>query len=514
MDFLFFVNPDLGFLEMGGFYKTTNGGINWVNTGHFYPYDILFENMNIGYMLAPDTTNTLFKTTDGGSTWDYLFKGPPFHLAVRTFVDLEKINNTFYIAARGGGGLFKSTNGGANFQDISKYEIVSALNSIDFINESTGFTGGSRIGILQTTNGGTNWFDNQSFKSITAYYNRFILKIQFLNQNTGWLLSDTGFFKTINSGNNWFYFPTIIYKPQRFFYINSNTGWVTKDTSFSDSNFIASNFTSLYQTTNNGVNFAFKGFLRTSGSSDIKFFDSLYGYICCESFFKDTCLFRTTNGGKTWQGVPLGRVSSIDIINRDIAFLTQGRRIFKTTNKGNNWIKVDSSYYWTKIKFINDKTGFVTGDDKNVFYTTNSGINWIYSNIGSNNSLFDIYFNNQGLGIIVGNYGKIYKTTNYGGIVSIINQNEIIPEKYNLEQNYPNPFNPSTTIKYFLPKNEFVTIRMYDILGKDIITLLNEYKHAGNYSVTFHGNNFASGIYFYKIQAGYFVSVKCMVLVK
>ena len=83
---------------------------------------------------------------------------------------------------------------------------------------------------------------------------------------------------------------------------------------------------------------------------------------------------------------------------------------------------------------------------------------------------------------------------------------------YHIEQNYPNPFNPTTKINYKIPKTSFVTIKFYDVLGKEITTLVNEEKHAGNYQVDFDGRNLTSGVYFYKFQAGSFVETKKMVL--
>ncbi len=97
-----------------------------------------------------------------------------------------------------------------------------------------------------------------------------------------------------------------------------------------------------------------------------------------------------------------------------------------------------------------------------------------------------------------------------------------IPTVFKLHQNYPNPFNPSATIKYDLPKDTKVTIKIYDILGREIRTLVNEFKQAGYYQAIFDGTNFASGVYFYRIEAGNpgsksgtsFVDSKKMVLVK
>ena len=90
----------------------------------------------------------------------------------------------------------------------------------------------------------------------------------------------------------------------------------------------------------------------------------------------------------------------------------------------------------------------------------------------------------------------------------------ISPNSYNLAQNYPNPFNPVTTIKYSIPTSEFVTVKVYDVLGNQIETLVDEYKLGGSYEVNFDASNLSSGVYFYKIQAGEYINVKKMILLR
>jgi len=97
--------------------------------------------------------------------------------------------------------------------------------------------------------------------------------------------------------------------------------------------------------------------------------------------------------------------------------------------------------------------------------------------------------------------------------VSVKDEN-IEPKSYKLMQNYPNPFNPSTTIQYSIQKESFITLKVYDVLGKQIATLVSERKAAGNYSVDFNSSNLPSGVYFYRMQAGNFVSTKKFVLLK
>jgi hypothetical protein len=90
----------------------------------------------------------------------------------------------------------------------------------------------------------------------------------------------------------------------------------------------------------------------------------------------------------------------------------------------------------------------------------------------------------------------------------------IIPVEYNLYQNYPNPFNPSTKIKFDIPKTGFVSLKVYDITGKEISKLVDNELSASQYEVEWNGANFASGIYFYRLQTKDFVKVQRMILTK
>jgi photosystem II stability/assembly factor-like uncharacterized protein len=97
---------------------------------------------------------------------------------------------------------------------------------------------------------------------------------------------------------------------------------------------------------------------------------------------------------------------------------------------------------------------------------------------------------------------------------SLFDEEEIIPTEFKLFQNYPNPFNPITTLKYSIAKQSNVAIIIYDVLGREVTTLVNEEKPIGNYTVEFNAGNLSSGIYFYRIHAGSFVDTKKMILIK
>ena len=95
-----------------------------------------------------------------------------------------------------------------------------------------------------------------------------------------------------------------------------------------------------------------------------------------------------------------------------------------------------------------------------------------------------------------------------------VDENTSFPISFTLKQNYPNPFNPTTEIKYQLSENTLVMLRVFDVLGREVATVVNEQKPAGNYTTTFNAAGLASGIYFYRLDAGSFTQTKKMVLMK
>ena len=99
-------------------------------------------------------------------------------------------------------------------------------------------------------------------------------------------------------------------------------------------------------------------------------------------------------------------------------------------------------------------------------------------------------------------------------LVGIEPISNIIPDKFELKQNYPNPFNPNTTIEFSIPKNSFVKLAVYDALGREVNSLLNNELKAGEYSINFSAADLASGTYYYKLISGELVQTKKMILVK
>ncbi|MFO7524291.1 MAG: T9SS type A sorting domain-containing protein, partial [Ignavibacteriaceae bacterium] len=121
-----------------------------------------------------------------------------------------------------------------------------------------------------------------------------------------------------------------------------------------------------------------------------------------------------------------------------------------------------------------------------------------------------------------GNYQYRLKQIDFDGTFEYSKVAEVeigLPTRFVLEQNYPNPFNPSTKIEYSIPnaatgQTLSVTLKVYDVIGNEVTTLVDEYKTAGIYEVEFDASQLSSGIYFYKLSAGSFISTKKMILIK
>ena len=181
----------------------------------------------------------------------------------------------------------------------------------------------------------------------------------------------------------------------------------------------------------------------------------------------------------------------------------------KITNdqNGNQILQLDQ--IWNGVVWENSIRRFFTFDDLDYTLTTFcdlwNGSLWISGDgdiIVENPDGYSVAFLNTN------NVSIYYKTT------LVVDELNNFIDNYNLAQNYPNPFNPVTTIRYQIPKDGLVTLKIYDILGSEVETLLNEEKVAGKYEVNFNATNLASGVYIYCLNVNNYVNVKKMMLLK
>ncbi|MDR3669134.1 MAG: SBBP repeat-containing protein [Ignavibacteriaceae bacterium] len=225
-----------------------------------------------------------------------------------------------------------------------------------------------------------------------------------------------------------------------------------------------------------------------------------------------------------------GNGISVDILGNIYAtgfftLISVGRSYQSTfvTKINNNPLPVELSSFTYKLmgNSVNLKWITQTEINNNRFEierkSSNSSWNKIGEVKGSGTSTLPKQYSYVDNSISYGKYIYRLKQIDYNGQYKYSNELEVnflIPDKYSLEQNYPNPFNPSATINYSLAKDGNVKLIVYNTLGSKVATIVNEYKQAGNYSVQFNGSIMTSGIYFYKLEAGQFIQVKKMILIK
>ena len=166
------------------------------------------------------------------------------------------------------------------------------------------------------------------------------------------------------------------------------------------------------------------------------------------------------------------------------------------------------------MSFPDAENGWVVGNSGKIYRTQNGGKNWESQKSGVQSNLNGIDFVDDLHGVAVGDSGVVL-TTGTGGVTSTIKTiNLSPPQTFELGQNYPNPFNPTTVISYQLPANTLVTLKVYDVLGRLVKTLVQERQTAGVHSVTFNASSLSSGVYFYRLSAGSFVQTMKLMLLK
>ena len=201
-------------------------------------------------------------------------------------------------------------------------------------------------------------------------------------------------------------------------------------------------------------------------------------------------------------------ITELDIQWSDNKWEDRYRYTYTYDNSGNCLSELDE--YWTNSDWINtNKYTYIYDSNSNGVH--GESLQWQNSFwIPSQDNLILFYNNHSEYSIYIGSIVDV----EYSSLTTGITRENLNIKTFNLSQNYPNPFNPTTKIEYSIPQTSFVTLKVYDVLGKEVAALVNEEKSVGNYNLEFYGNQLPSGIYFYKIQAGSYSSVKKMILIK
>ena len=238
-------------------------------------------------------------------------------------------------------------------------------------------------------------------------------------------------------------------------------------------------------------------------------------------------IFRSSNNGINWTqkntGLPSGTsVPEIAVYNGNIYAGTY-TGVYKSSNDGESWEAISNGLTYLDVRafaFAGNNLFAGINDNENnnggVFISSNNGANWIAVNDGlGNKHISSLIIHNDY--IFAGTYqitGSVWRRPLSEIVTTVEQSNILMPSIFYLKQNYPNPFNPTTKISYSIKEEGLVTLKVYDILGKEIVTIVNENKPEGIYEVEFNASQLPNGMYIYKLQAGGFSDVKKMLLLK
>ncbi|MBS1516369.1 MAG: T9SS type A sorting domain-containing protein [Bacteroidetes bacterium] len=568
-----FVNDSTGYCSTTNqVFKTTNSGKNWINVWSGISInEFNFQDANKGFILR---YNEVLNTTNGGQTWNNvnstnlytcLFYKNDTMICSSSLTEAKFCfssnggvtftNNTvvmpypeyFYktrcsfwdknrCVLTGGKRIFKSTDFGSSFTDIGAVSgDYTSMNSIHMFNANEIFIA-TDVYFWKTTNGGINWGKfNQGLP---------LSQIKFTNYNNGFGLTPNRVRYTIDHGDTWSSFPVVpgVYGTHNLLRV-LNESFIVLGLTYTTTVSPGTRYTTnnIYTTTNSGTNWNLKlsvqgvagsnGYNSSETINDVFFINSNTGFsiynkyqtqVQVPSFLAESGkILKTINGGNNWTTIldlDSTQGGKIYFINPTTGYYSvyshfassTKKGIYKTTNGGTNWNKI-TDFYSNNFIFTDENTAF----SSNGYASSDGGINWIsqFTPYSPN----AIQFINNYTGFIVGNEGVIYKTTNAGGLnVGVSQISSEVPDKFALRQNYPNPFNPSTVIRYQLLVAGFTTLKVFDLLGKEVAVLVNEKQNAGSYAVDFNSAeyNLPSGIYFYTLNAGEFKETRKMVLIK
>jgi photosystem II stability/assembly factor-like uncharacterized protein len=393
----------------------------------------------------------------------------------------------------GRGDLLHTTDGGTNWLVVTPFPNDTVWCSSDpavsmsWVNSTHGWkinSFGATFGISKgvvvqrTTDGGGTW----TKKVLTTAEGDFGFQIQFVNVNVGWLLifnfstQVSTSLKTTDGGANWSPFPGA----GIFFFVDASNGW------------------SYYGSGVNGANPPFK-------------------------------ILRTTTGGASWaeqftDNLP-GGYNAMHFADVNTGWIVgDSGKVVRTTNGGTNWSYVTNSGINSQdrsksVFFLNANTGWIStkngSGDGTIQHTTNGGASWTTQgtplmNPQGGNAIFSLYFVDAQNGWLTGDKGRICR---YTGTTGIAEGNSALTE-FTLSQNYPNPFNPSTVISWRSPIAGWHTLKIYDVLGKEVATLVDEMKPSGNHTVQWNAANVSSGIYYYRLQTGAYAETRKLVLIR
>jgi photosystem II stability/assembly factor-like uncharacterized protein len=436
-----------------GVYLSTDEGASWIprNSG-FISLSVSFL-ATFGDKLFATTNEGLFISADTGATWTIVNIR-----AVKTSVNSIISGDSGTLYAGTDAGFFRSTDKGNNWIAASTGLPTYMVSSV--VTQGSNLLAGTDKGIFCSSNGGGNWLpSNNGLDNSNVVYTMTINKSDIFAAGTN------DIFKSTDSGESW---------------KALNTGFTMFDMSslfVTGENIFAGASNGIFKSSDYGLHWA----QADSGLIDQHITSLLF------------------NEGKIFAGTYL-------------------HGVFSSSDYGTKWSSVPFIFLSNQAVHslaIYNNTIFFAGTDYGVLAYSLNDSNLIsgYNNGLSNGTILS--FAVQDSIVFAGTYGMgIWRRSVSELITGVKKENDAIPSEFRLFQNYPNPFNPSTIISFTLPSRSFVSLKVFDLLGREVATIVSEEMPSGSYSRQWNAVNISSGIYFYRLQAGAYTETRKLVILK
>ena len=491
-------NVFAGTYEDCGAFLSTDNGVSWsaVNTGltnssHFRRSFIKGTNINVlaikNTNLFAGTNNGVFLSTNNGTNWSAINSGLTNTCISALAASPSEVAGTNLFAGTEDDGIFISTNSGSSWSAVNT-GLTSPIAALAASSNEVGGTNlfvGTYSGVFLSTNNGARW--HPVVNTALTYVSAFVVSPNGVGGTNLFAGAGGGVFLSTDIGTSW----TIVNTGLR----HINVFVVSRYGPGGTNLFAGTSSGGVFLSTDNGANWT------------------------------------AANTGLTDPDVRALTVSSNGARGTNLFAGTWGGGVFLSTDNGASWSAVNSGlpkwpYDTTLITSVNTfeviGANLFAGTDEGIFLSTDNGTHWSEVNSGLRNHIVRVLAISPATGgrdstnLFAGTFGSgVWRRPLSEMITTSVRQSSAqAPERFELEQNYPNPFNPSTVISYQLAVNSNVTLKVYDLLGREVAVLVNERKDAGRYSVQWSASRFSSGIYFYFLSAGKFQETKRMILLK